>query len=241
MGQKCVRRESRRVNRPSEVGATIADLEDAERAARDFCRTIQEKILALPDHVEVFPTHVAGSLCGGNIGSRYSTTVGYERRTNAVLSKVDSTEGFVEACIALDDLPAVPPYWRRMRSQNLDGVALLGVLGEPPALQPDEVEKAMGELPGKLGRTPTDVEIADKLQCPVNKVTQAQDIERRRLPVSLDQFMVNVGDDDIKVGDEVVLLGDGITVEDLAEWAGTSEYEVMTNISARIPRIFLNE
>jgi hydroxyacylglutathione hydrolase len=108
--------------------------EQARQAAQVFCDTIQTKLLSLPDHVEVFPTHVAGSLCGGNIGSRLSTTVGFERRTNAVLAEVDSTEGFVRECIRLDNLPAVPPYWRRMRAQNLAGVAPLGVLGEPPAL-----------------------------------------------------------------------------------------------------------
>ena len=113
--------------------------DEARNAARDFCHTIQEKILwRLPDHVEVWPTHVAGSLCGGNIGSRLSTTVGYERKTNAVLTRVSSSEEFVEECIRLDNLPAVPPYWRRMRAQNLAGPELLGVLREPPALRPNE-------------------------------------------------------------------------------------------------------
>jgi alanine racemase len=59
--------------------------------------------------------------------------------------------------------------------------------------------------------------------------------------ICMDQFMVNVGDDDIKVGDEVTLLGDGIAAEDLARWTGTNEYEVMTNISARVPRVYINE
>ena len=113
--------------------------DEARNAARDFCHTIQEKILwRLPDHVEVFPTHVAGSLCGGNIGSRLSTTVGYERKTNAVLTRVSNSEEFVEECIRLDNLPAVPPYWRRMRAQNLAGPSPLGVLREPPALNPQE-------------------------------------------------------------------------------------------------------
>lgn len=57
----------------------------------------------------------------------------------------------------------------------------------------------------------------------------------------MDQFMVHVGDDEIHVGDEVILLGDGIAAEDLAQWMGTNEYEVMTNISARIPRVYINE
>jgi alanine racemase len=57
--------------------------------------------------------------------------------------------------------------------------------------------------------------------------------------VCMDQFMVNAGADDIKVGDEVTLMGDGITPEELADWAGTNEYEIMTNISARVPRVFV--
>jgi hydroxyacylglutathione hydrolase len=96
--------------------------EQAEESARAFCATIQKKILQLPDHVEVFPTHVAGSLCGGSIGSRLSTTVGYERRTNPIPADLDAKDNFVERCLRLDNLPAVPPYWRRMRAQNLAGV-----------------------------------------------------------------------------------------------------------------------
>ncbi|MBK8823682.1 MAG: alanine racemase [Anaerolineales bacterium] len=57
--------------------------------------------------------------------------------------------------------------------------------------------------------------------------------------ICMDQFMVNAGLDDVKVGDEVTLLGNGIAPEELADWAGTNEYEVMTNISARVPRVFV--
>lgn len=112
--------------------------DQARLAARTFCHTIQQKLLALPDHLEVFPTHVKGSLCGGNIGSRLSTTLGYERRTNAILARVASSEEFVSECIRLDNLPAVPPYWKRMRAQNLAGPALVGSLEEPPAMRADE-------------------------------------------------------------------------------------------------------
>jgi alanine racemase len=55
----------------------------------------------------------------------------------------------------------------------------------------------------------------------------------------MDQFMANLGDDNAQIGDEVILLGEGITAEDFAEWTGTNEYEVMTNISARVPRVFV--
>jgi len=57
--------------------------------------------------------------------------------------------------------------------------------------------------------------------------------------ICMDQFMVNVGADDIKVGDEVTLLGGGITPGHFADWSGTNEYEVLTNISPRVPRVFV--
>ena len=70
-------------------------------------------------------------------------------------------------------------------------------------------------------------------------------IGQKRYPqvgrICMDQFMVNVGDDAIPVGEEVILLGEGIWPEDLARWTGTNEYEVMTNISARVPRVYRND
>jgi len=57
--------------------------------------------------------------------------------------------------------------------------------------------------------------------------------------ICMDQFMVDVGEDNVQVGDEVTLLGGGIAPEELADWTGTNEYEVMTNISARVPRVYI--
>ncbi len=59
--------------------------------------------------------------------------------------------------------------------------------------------------------------------------------------ICMDQFMVNVGEEDIRVGEPVVLLGEGITADDLGEWAGTNNYEPLTNISARVPRVYVRE
>jgi hypothetical protein len=39
----------------------------------------------------------------------------------------------------------------------------------------------------------------------------------------------------------VTLIGDGITVENLAEWAGTIPYEILTNIGARVPRVYVTD
>ena len=59
--------------------------------------------------------------------------------------------------------------------------------------------------------------------------------------ICMDQFMVNVGSDNAQVGDEVVLLGNGISAHHLAEWMGTNEYEVLTSISARVPRVYARD
>ena len=64
--------------------------------------------------------------------------------------------------------------------------------------------------------------------------------------ICMDQFMVNLEDLDAKTGDEVVLLGksesgETIYAEDLAEWAGTNAYEVLTNIHDRVPRVYVEE
>ncbi|HBP86774.1 MAG: MBL fold metallo-hydrolase [Nitrospira sp.] len=125
------------VARPDLLGGP----EEASRHAEVMCRMLQEKILTLPDFVEVYPTHVSGSLCGGNIGSRLSTTIGYERRMNPVLAKLDHKDHFVKQCLDLKHLPGVPPYWPRMRKINTEGPPILGSLPEPPALTPNQFDR----------------------------------------------------------------------------------------------------
>jgi hydroxyacylglutathione hydrolase len=129
------------VGRPDLLGGR----EDTRRHAAALCRTLREKILELPDYVEVYPTHVSGSLCGGSIGSRLSTTVGYERRMNKLLSTLGFETDFVNDCLSLDNLPAVPRHWKRMRKLNRQGPPLLGALGEPPALFADLFERLAKE------------------------------------------------------------------------------------------------
>ena len=125
------------VARPDLLGGAAPTREGAAA----MCETLRTKILTLPDHVEVFPTHVAGSLCGGHIGERLSTTIGYERRTNPLLARITSEDVFVRECLDLANLPAVPPYWPRMRGQNLAGPASVGTVAEPPALTVEAFEK----------------------------------------------------------------------------------------------------
>ena len=63
--------------------------------------------------------------------------------------------------------------------------------------------------------------------------------------VCMDQFMVDVGDEFVEVGDVVTLLGrDGdaaIAAEELADEIGTINYEIATRVPSRVPRVYLNE
>ncbi len=71
-------------------------------------------------------------------------------------------------------------------------------------------------------------------------------IRGRRYPqvgaVCMDQVMINIEADSAYNGDEVTLIGDDglerIRVEDLAAWAGTIPYEVLTAINTRVPRLY---
>jgi alanine racemase len=63
--------------------------------------------------------------------------------------------------------------------------------------------------------------------------------------ISMDQIVVNIEWDSAYNDDEVILIGESgterITCEDLAEWAGTIPYEILTNINTRVPRVYLQE
>ena len=63
--------------------------------------------------------------------------------------------------------------------------------------------------------------------------------------ISMDQIVINIEWDSAYNEDEVILIGESgnesITCEDLAEWAGTIPYEILTNINTRVPRIYTGE
>lgn len=89
----------------------------------------------------------------------------------------------------------------------------------------DGVPRRMGTLPDRPGG---DVLIGGR-RCPIVGV------------VTMDQFVVDVGDDDVAIGDLVVLIGeqDGqrIRAEDWADRLGTIGYEIVCGIGARVPRV----
>jgi len=94
--------------------------------AKHMFASVRDKFLALPDYVQVWPGHGAGSTCGKTLGSVPSSTVGYERLFSWWGRYVERNdeEGFVEAL--LEGQPDAPVYFGRMKRQNKLGPALLG-------------------------------------------------------------------------------------------------------------------
>lgn len=79
-----------------------------------------QRFRALPDYVQVWPGHGAGSACGKALGAVPSTTVGYEKLTNWAL-QIDDADTFVQA--VLDGQPEPPVYFAQMKRINRDGPA----------------------------------------------------------------------------------------------------------------------
>ena len=119
----------------------LGGAEEAAHAAGVEFATLRDRIATLPDWVELYPTHGAGSLCGSGIGGKRWSTIGYERRHNPALGQPDA-DAFRRFILA--DQPTVPAYWRRMRPLNQAGATPLGELDAPPPMTPDQFEHAAG-------------------------------------------------------------------------------------------------
>jgi hydroxyacylglutathione hydrolase len=89
--------------------------------------------MALPDYLQVWPAHGAGSVCGKALGAVPQSTVGYERISSPILKLVGDEQRFVDDI--LSGQPEPPLYFARMKVLNRDGVPVLGHLPQPPLVQ----------------------------------------------------------------------------------------------------------
>jgi hydroxyacylglutathione hydrolase len=90
----------------------------AQDMARELHRSITERLLALPEHLLVFPAHYAGSVCGRGLSGTPVSTIGFERRHNPALAR-DSQEEFVGALTAQP--PPVPDDVEKIVEANRTG------------------------------------------------------------------------------------------------------------------------
>jgi rhodanese-related sulfurtransferase/glyoxylase-like metal-dependent hydrolase (beta-lactamase superfamily II) len=115
-------------------------IEPREGAAGIF-RSLHERLLALPDEVEVWPGHLGGSLCGSSgIDLKTSSTIGFERRHNRALAFEDE-ESFIED--AVGSIGERPPNVEHIVALNRG--PLVEAIGSPGRLTPLLFEAAIAE------------------------------------------------------------------------------------------------
>jgi glyoxylase-like metal-dependent hydrolase (beta-lactamase superfamily II)/rhodanese-related sulfurtransferase len=109
-----------------------------ERAAADLYRSLTERLLSLPDSVEVYPAHGAGSTCGRAMSSKTASTIGFERRFNAAL-QAGSVDVFVSRLMS--GLPPKPPNFERIIAKNRS--RMLPAAGDLPPLSATQVSAVL--------------------------------------------------------------------------------------------------
>ncbi|MHA1909840.1 MAG: MBL fold metallo-hydrolase, partial [Candidatus Thorarchaeota archaeon] len=126
----------------NEVGRTdLVDSKRHEEMSRVLYHSLYDKVLKFGDGVIVYPGHGAGSVCGGAIGKRDFTTIGYERSNNKWLS-MDEEEFVVSK---LSQRLTLAPYFKNCERLNTVGPPLLAEMDSPKILDVDTFEMMLSD------------------------------------------------------------------------------------------------
>lgn len=125
-----------------------------------------ERFKALPDYLQVWPAHGAGSACGKSLGAVPSTTVGYEKAFNWAM-QFDDEASFKKAL--LEGQPEPPYYFAVMKSVNKVGQKLIKDLPEPKEItSAADIEALLAEGKQVLDMRPADAYSKGHIQGTIN-------------------------------------------------------------------------
>jgi hypothetical protein len=93
--------------------------------ARTLYRSLNERLLTLPDHLVLYPSHYSGSVCGRGLSANPISTIGFERRHNPAL-QFGSEQEFVDALVR--DIPPAPEQGAAIVAANRSGRPLAEVV-----------------------------------------------------------------------------------------------------------------
>ena len=110
-----------------------------EGSARDLFRSLQ-RFKELPDYLQIWPGHGAGSACGKGLSSIPHSTVGYERRFNWAFA-IQEEADFVAAVLA--GQPEPPRYFGEMKRINRDGPRVRNGDRQPAALGLEQLDRLL--------------------------------------------------------------------------------------------------
>src|SRR5918992_1424202 len=126
------------VGRPDLLERAVKITGTMEEAARELFRSLQ-RFRKLPDYLQIWPGHGAGSACGKSLSAMPQSTLGYEKRSNWAFGVMDEA-AFVRAVLA--GQPEPPRYFARMKRINQSGPRVLGEFPKPTRVEPAR----MGEI-----------------------------------------------------------------------------------------------
>lgn len=129
------------IGRPDLLEEAAGIAGTAEPGARDLFASLQ-RFKQLPDYLQLWPAHGAGSACGKGLGAIPSSTVGYEKLFNPGL-QFDDEEEFVRYILA--DQPEAPFYFTVMKRVNKVGPAVLGAGHQHSMLPADNVASYLSQ------------------------------------------------------------------------------------------------
>lgn len=134
------------IGRPDLLETAAGMRDTAKKGAEDMYLSIQ-KLKELPDYLQVWPAHGAGSACGKSLGAVPSSTIGYERVNNWAL-KHWKEEEFVKELLA--GQPETPNYFGHMKKINKEGPDFLSDRPIPRITEKQELEKKLSEADCQL-------------------------------------------------------------------------------------------
>lgn len=124
------------LGRPDLLETAAGQAGAMEPSARRLYHTLST-LDPIPDFVQVWPAHGAGSACGKALGAVPTSTIGYEKRFNAALQAATSEQGFVD--YILRGQPEPPLYFANMKRDNKLGPKVLGGIPRPAQLTPPQL------------------------------------------------------------------------------------------------------
>ncbi len=125
------------IGRPDLPGAEILD-----EQVENLYKSLYEKLADYPDHLEIFPAHGEGSLCGRGMSAKKSSTLGYERRANPMLG-FPNFEAFKAEVMSV--FPVRPKSFSHIIQTNLKGAATMDACPMDKSLTPQQFEEMMAD------------------------------------------------------------------------------------------------
>jgi hydroxyacylglutathione hydrolase len=127
------------VGRPDLLEEAAGIANTREPGARQQFHNVQ-RFKTLPDYLQIWTGHGAGSACGKALGAVPTTTLGYEKLFSPAF-QIEDEDAFVRWL--LEGQPEAPRYFGHMKHVNRQGAALLADLHEPLHLDPTVLQNVL--------------------------------------------------------------------------------------------------